>query len=113
ILRATGFLARNWTSVYARNSWLEQTVEHTGKAFLGTTMNCARCHDHFFDPISQEEYYAFRAFFEPHDIRTDHLEGGSLDVLKEGVARAYDAKPDEATYRFERGDDRSPDKSKK
>jgi len=110
-LRATGFLVRNW-NLYARNSWLQDTVEHTAKAFLATTMNCARCHDHFFDPISQEEYYAFRAFFEPHDVRTDHLEGGSFDLTKDGLARVYDAKPEEPTHRFERGDDRNPDKTK-
>ncbi len=110
-LRATGFLVRNW-NLYARNSWLQDTVEHTAKAFLATTMNCARCHDHFFDPTSQEEYYAFRAFFEPHDVRTDHLEGGSFDLMKDGLARAYDAKPEAPTHRFERGDDRNPDTSK-
>jgi len=110
-LRATGFLVRNWYK-FSRNVWLQATVEHTAKAFLATTMNCARCHDHFFDPISQEEYYAFRAFFEPHDIRTDHREGGSFDLAKDGIARAYDAKPDVPTHRFERGDDRSPDTSK-
>ena len=110
-LRATGFLARNW-SKFSREVWLQNTVEHTAKAFLGTTMNCARCHDHFFDPISHEEYFAFRAFFEPHDIRTDHLEGGSFDVAKDGLPRAYDANPETVTYRFERGDDRHPDKSK-
>jgi len=110
-LRATGFLVRNWDR-YSRNNWLRDTVEHTAKAFLATTMNCARCHDHFFDPISQEEYYAFRAFFEPHDVRTDHLAGGPFDVTKDGVVRAYDAKPDAPTHRFERGDDRNPDTSK-
>jgi hypothetical protein len=110
-LRATGFLARNWYK-FSRNVWLQATIEHTAKAFLATTMNCARCHDHFFDPISQEEYYAFRSFFEPHDIRTDHLEGGAFDLTKDGLARAYDAKPDAPTHRFERGDDRSPDTSK-
>jgi len=110
-LRATGFLVRNWCK-FSRNVWLQETVEHTAKAFLATTMNCARCHDHFFDPISHEEYYAFRAFFEPHDVRTDHLEGGAFDVTKVGLARAYDAKPDAPTHRFERGDDRSPDTSK-
>jgi hypothetical protein len=110
-LRATGFLVRNWCK-FSRNVWLQATVEHTAKAFLATTMNCARCHDHFFDPITHEEYYAFRAIFEPHDIRTDHLEGGALDPVKDGVARAFDAKPDAPTHRFERGDDRSPDTSK-
>ena len=34
-----------------------------GKAFLGLTMECARCHDHKFDPISQEEYYQLFDFF--------------------------------------------------
>jgi mono/diheme cytochrome c family protein len=110
-LRATGFLVRNWRR-YSREVWLIETVEHTAKAFLATTMNCARCHDHFFDPISHEEYYAFRAFFEPHEVRTDHLEGGRFDVTKDGLPRVYDAKLDAATYRFERGDDRHPDKSK-
>ena len=60
ILRATGFLARNWQK-FSRDAWLQNVVEHTAKAFIGTTMNCARCHGHFFDPITHQEYYQFRA----------------------------------------------------
>src|SRR5439155_24064128 len=48
-VRATGFLARNWFK-FSRNTWLENTIEHTSKAFLAVTMNCARCHDHMYDP---------------------------------------------------------------
>ncbi len=60
-LRATGYLARNWHK-FNRNVWLQDTVDHTGKAFLGLTINCARCHDHMYDPISHQDYYRFRAF---------------------------------------------------
>ncbi|HXX93673.1 MAG TPA: DUF1553 domain-containing protein, partial [Planctomycetota bacterium] len=108
ILRATGFLARN--RVKDRNTWLLTTVEHTAKAFLATTLNCARCHNHFFDPISQREYYQFRAFFESHNIRTDHVPG-ETNLDRDGLPRAFDAEPAAATWLFVRGDEKKPEKS--
>ncbi|HJQ78351.1 MAG TPA: DUF1549 domain-containing protein [Lacipirellulaceae bacterium] len=108
VLRATGFLARNWYK-FNRNTWLDNTVEHTAKAFLGATMNCCRCHDHKYDPISQAEYYQFRAIFEPHDVRTDRVPG-EPDINKDGLPRACDLKLDEPTYLFERGNELRPDK---
>jgi hypothetical protein len=107
-LRATGFLVRNWYK-FNRNVWLENTVEHTSKAFLGITLNCARCHDHMYDPIAQTEYYQFRAFFEPHDVRTDRVPGES-DTTKNGLVRVFDGKPDAPTYLFTRGNEAQPDK---
>jgi hypothetical protein len=105
-LRATGFLVRNWYK-FNRNKWLDDTVEHTGKAFLGMTFNCCRCHDHMYDPLAQREYYALRAFFEPYDIRTDRLPG-EANTNKVGLVRAFDAKLDEPTFVFARGNEKNP-----
>ncbi|MEZ4852119.1 MAG: DUF1549 domain-containing protein [Bacteroidia bacterium] len=38
-----------------------------GKAFLGLSLECARCHDHKYDPISQKEYFEYFAFFNSTD----------------------------------------------
>ncbi len=109
-LRATGFLARNWYK-FNRNVWLEDTVEHTAKAFLGLTLSCAKCHDHKYDPIAQADYYGFRAFFEPYTVRTDPLQGES-DTTKGGLVRVYDEQAATPTFVFERGDEKRPIKGK-
>ena len=108
-LRATGFLARNWF-LFNRNPWMEETVEHTGKAFLGLTFNCAKCHDHKYDPISQIDYYRMRAFFEPYSVRTDVLPG-EPNLERDGVPRAFDGLADVPTYRYVRGEESRPDTS--
>lgn len=70
---ATGFLVGGTHDVVGnqtpegmaqqRQDDLYDMVSTTGSAFLGLTLNCARCHDHKFDPISQKEYYNMQAFF--------------------------------------------------
>ncbi len=42
---------------------LEDTLDTIGKAFLGLTLRCARCHDHKYDPITSEDYYALYGIF--------------------------------------------------
>ena len=42
---------------------IDEQIDTIGKAFLGMTLGCVRCHDHKFDPISQEDYYAIAAIF--------------------------------------------------
>ena len=108
VLRATGFLARNFHKSN-RNIWLDATVEHTAKAFLGMTINCAKCHDHKFDPIAQTEYYAMRAIFEPHNVRTERI-AGQRNVSQDGVPRAFDAAPDAKTFLYVRGNEKHFDK---
>ena len=107
-VRATGFLVRNW-DIFNRNTWLANTVEHTARAFLGVTIQCARCHDHKFDPISQSDYYRLRAFFEPYHIRIDRVPG-QPDRAKAGLPRAFDDFLDTPTFLFIRGDETRPDK---
>ena len=109
-IRATGFLVRNWYK-FNRNSWIENTIEHTGKAFLATTLNCARCHNHMYDPISQKDYYRFRAFFEPHDIRIDPIPSSLTNqgVTTESIARVFDKHLTTPTHLFVRGNEKNPD----
>lgn len=42
----------------------DDLITTTGKAFLAVTVNCARCHDHKIDPITQANYYEFLSFFK-------------------------------------------------
>ncbi|MFM8357152.1 MAG: DUF1553 domain-containing protein, partial [Verrucomicrobiota bacterium] len=48
----------------AREAELEDMVGTVGQTFLGITLNCARCHDHKFDPLPQADYYRVKAVFQ-------------------------------------------------
>jgi hypothetical protein len=52
-----------------RAEWQAEAANVTGNAFLGLTVQCARCHDHKFDPISQRDYYSLGAFFAGSEDR--------------------------------------------
>ena len=62
----------------------------TAKAFLGLTLECARCHDHKYDPISQKEYYQFTAFFNNVDelgmISNDGNAAPTIPLMAEETA---------------------------
>jgi hypothetical protein len=68
-LVATGFLRSFPDEINARDLNLKKQevandlTDTVGSVFLGTTFNCAQCHDHKFDKLSQKEYYQFQAFF--------------------------------------------------
>ena len=66
---ATGFLAIGPRVLNERNGLqfeldlADEQIEVTSQAFLGLTVQCARCHDHKFDPIPQKDYYALAGIF--------------------------------------------------
>ena len=116
---ATGFLVRNWFK-WNYEMWMKDNVEHTGKAFLGLTLNCCQCHDHKFDPITHREYFQFRAFFEPLELRQDRVPGlpdpgpfrkyvytESYGPTAAGLVRVFDEKLDAQTFMYAKGDARN------
>lgn len=73
LLTATGFLlaaaddtnAPELNTLDTRHQVLQLTGEIVASNLLALTLNCAKCHNHKFDPISQRDYYRFLAIFSP------------------------------------------------
>lgn len=83
---ATGFLALGpWALVAAdkeqlRMDVVDMQVDLIGKAFLGLTLGCARCHDHKFDPISHKDYYAMAGILGGTETLHGRIDGIFSDV---------------------------------
>lgn len=71
LLAATGFLrlapdrTKTENSLEQRNNATAEAVKTISSAMLGVTVGCAQCHDHKYDPIGIDDYYRFRAVFDP------------------------------------------------
>ncbi|QDU30436.1 Planctomycete cytochrome C [Anatilimnocola aggregata] len=96
-MAATGFLvAGPWDEIQnvgasptekrrAREEQQEELVAAVSQTFLGLTVNCARCHDHKFDPITQSDYYRLKATL-------DGVDHGNRPWLTAEEQRTWDAK---------------------
>ena len=74
---------------------LDDDLRITAEGMLGMTVGCARCHDHKGDPISQEDYYSFMAFFR--GMKQPGKGGANVEKVGGGEGDAsYQAAPAEA-----------------
>ena len=107
------------------NEYSADRVQTFGTAFLGMTMNCCRCHDHKFDPLTQDDFYSLQAFFnstsETHDMNHRAQAFAPLIEIaspllpngpKAKVMVMDEAKEARPTYILERGQYDSPDKNR-
>ncbi|MFN7939628.1 MAG: DUF1553 domain-containing protein [Bryobacteraceae bacterium] len=95
-IAATGFLVAGPTDAVGltsavprereavREDQLEEMVSVVSQTFLGLTTNCARCHDHKFDPIPQKDYYRFKAAFA--GVWQPVQDRESIELLPDGRA---------------------------
>ena len=76
---ATGFLAigpytiSNYIKKQLDADVVDHQIDRIGRVFLGQTLSCARCHDHKFDPVPTEDYYAMAGVF--HSTLTTSYDG--------------------------------------
>ena len=72
---ATGFLALGSHDLNERNNRqfemdvVDEQIDVVTRGFMGLTVSCARCHDHKFDPIPTQDYYAVAGIFRSSDLR--------------------------------------------
>ena len=68
---------------------IDNQIDMLGKAFLGLTIACARCHDHKFDAISTEDYYALAGFLQSSRRRIEWLDPGRQQEQRLAEIRQY------------------------
>ena len=99
-LIATGFLragprhvvSGNTDKEMLRQELLTEMAAGVGSAFLGLTVQCARCHDHKFDPILQADYYKLQAFFAPVELEEISIASVDETLAHEQALAAHEAR---------------------
>jgi len=96
-LIATGFLMVGTKMLSERDKEklamdvVDEQISTVGSAFMGLTLGCCRCHDHKFDPIPTQDYYALAGIFRS----TRTLEGESQQYVSTWPRRDLPAKPEQ------------------
>ena len=107
---ATGFIALGQKPLTEQNKpqmlydIADEQLDTTGRALMGLTLGCARCHDHKFDPIPTADYYSMAAMF--HDTRT-------IDIVDKLVSTVLfvPLAPKDVTARYRQHEDRIKSKT--
>ncbi|MDF2376916.1 MAG: PSD1 and planctomycete cytochrome C domain-containing protein [Verrucomicrobiales bacterium] len=95
-LVATGFLRMGaWEHTgmsvarVTRQLFLDDVTDSVGQVFLAHALQCAKCHDHKFDPVPTRDFYSMQAVFATTqfaEVRTDWIEGENRNGMKEDKA---------------------------
>jgi hypothetical protein len=96
-LIATGYLragsehlvAGNIDPDESRQEVLTEIATNVGQTFLGLTINCARCHNHKFDPILQRDFYALQAIFAGAKGKEIEIAAGETKTEWQAAQKAY------------------------
>jgi len=105
---ATGFLRNNATTDEGglieeeyRVEYAVDRVKTTSMVWMGLSMECAQCHNHKYDPITQEEYYSFFAYFNQAADRGRQTRNGNEAPVVDIFEGAKIAQADELQKEFE------------
>ena len=112
-----------------RVEYVFDQIETVGTVWMGLTVQCARCHDHKFDPLKQRDYYQLFALFNQTPVNggggdpatapairaPDSLQYGKLEELKRGItaSAAEVAKLEDGVFSRDEGKDAAQSESAK